>query len=205
MRRRLHGPFLLFLLAVAACERPLPATRGIPPEAVAQVERWLSGAESPSQAPGSPPKWDVRLRALGAEVYRLRCTPCHGVNGNGRGTHASRLSVPARDFTTGVYELRSTPSGTLPTDEDLYRTVSRGLRGTAMLPWSWLTELERWAVVLHVKSFCERFEHEDPGVPAVVPPEPAETPGLAQLGAEAYVAAGCPSCHGERGDGSGPS
>ena len=62
------------------------------------------------------PPVDRGLRALGAEVYRLRCIPCHGVNGNGKGIHAARLAVPARDFTKGVYEFRSTPSGSCPTD-----------------------------------------------------------------------------------------
>jgi len=202
---RCRPGLLLSLLALSACERPLSATRGVPPQAVARVERWLAGAEVAEPAAGAAPRPDVRLRALGAEVYRLRCTPCHGVSGNGRGPHASRLSIPARDFTTGVYELRSTPSGTLPRDEDLYRTVSRGLRGTAMLPWSWLSELERWAVVLHLKSFSERFESEGPGEGVAVPPGPPPSPELLALGAGAYRAAGCPNCHGERGDGDGPS
>jgi len=198
-------PPLALLAALAACERPLPVTRGVPPAAAASLERWLAGADWAVPAPGPPPAVNVRFRALGAEVYRVRCTPCHGVNGNGRGPQAARLAIPARDFTTGVYELRSTPSGTLPTDEDLYRTVSRGLHGTAMLPWGWLTELERRAVVEHVKGFSSRFEEEEPGVPVAVPPEPEATPELAPRGAAAYVAAGCPKCHGPRGDGDGPS
>jgi len=196
---------IALLAALAACERPLPVTKGVPPAAVAALDRWLLGAEVAVAAPGPAPAQDVRLRALGAEVYRLRCSPCHGVNGNGRGTQAARLSIPARDFTSGVFEIRSTPSGTLPTDLDLYRTISRGLHGTAMLPWSWLSELERRAVVEHVKSFSPRFAEEEPGVPVDVPPEPPETPELAQRGAAAYAAAGCPSCHGPLGAGDGPS
>jgi len=196
---------LLGLASVLGCERPLPVTRGIPGEALAAVERWLAGEDVEGPAPGPAPARDQRLRALGAEVYRLRCTPCHGVSGNGRGPQSGRLSVPARDFTTGVYELRSTPSGALPRDEDLYRTVSRGLRGTAMLPWSWLTEVERWAVVGHVKSFSDRFESEGAGPPVAVPPHPTPSAGLEARGTLSYRSAGCPSCHGERGDGDGPS
>lgn len=192
-------------LALAACERPLPATRGVPPRAAGEVAGWLAGGEAAFPPPGRPPALDVRLRALGAEVYRVRCAPCHGVNGNGHGPQAARLGIPARDFTTGVYELRSTPSGTLPTDEDLYRTVSRGLRGTAMLPWSWLTELERHALVAQLKSFSSRFEEEEPGEPAVIPPEPPLSPALLARGSEAYREAGCPNCHGPRGEGDGPS
>ncbi len=204
MPRHLLGTGLFFL-CLAACVRPPRATDGVPAEAASLVDGWLAGAELVVPSPGPAPAVDVRLRALGAEVYRLRCAPCHGVNGNGRGPHAPRLSVPPRDFTTCVYELRSTPSGTLPTDLDLYLSVSRGLRGTAMLPWAWLPELERRAVVEHVKSFCRRFAEEEPGEPFPPSAPPDETPELALRGAAAYERAGCPSCHGIRGNGDGPS
>jgi cytochrome c oxidase cbb3-type subunit I/II len=192
-------------LALAACERPPPATQGVTPAAAERVRSWMGGAEVPAAPSGPRPPVDRGLRALGAEVYRLRCTPCHGVNGNGRGPHALRLGVPPRDFTTGVYELRSTPSGSLPTDEDLFRSVSRGLHGSAMIPWGWLGEAERWAVVEHVKSFCPRFLEEERGDALTPPAPPPETPELARRGAAAYLRAGCQNCHGPSGEGDGPS
>jgi cytochrome c oxidase cbb3-type subunit I/II len=196
---------LLALGALVACERPPPATRGIPSEARATVERWLSG-ETPDGAPtGVRPRDGRGFRALGAEVYRLRCIPCHGVNGNGKGIHAARLAVPARDFTKGVYEFRSTPSGELPTDEDLFRSVSRGVHGTAMIPWGWLPEPERWAVLEHVKGFSPRFRDEGPGEPVIVPEAPAETSELVLRGEAAWRRNGCAKCHGESGEGDGPS
>jgi cytochrome c oxidase cbb3-type subunit 2 len=169
------------------------------------VERWLAG-ETPDGSPtGARPRDDRGFRALGAEVYRLRCIPCHGVNGNGKGIHAARLAVPARDFTKGVYEFRSTPSGELPTDEDLFRSVSRGVHGTAMIPWGWLPEPERWAVIEHVKGFSPRFREDGPGEPVTVPVPPAETPALVAEGAAAWRRNGCAKCHGEAGEGDGPS
>ncbi len=192
-------------LVLLACERPPPATRGIPPAAVEVVRGWLGGA-TPGGAPTAErPALNRGFLALGAEVYRLRCIPCHGVNGNGKGIHASRLSVPARDFTKGVYQFRSTPSGALPTDRDLFLTVSRGVHGTAMIPWSWLGADERWAVVEHVKAFSPRFRDEGAGVPLMVPPAPRETPGLVALGAAAWIRNGCAKCHGEGGEGDGTS
>jgi len=196
---------LVFAATLLACERPPPATRGISPEAQATVRGWLAGA-TPEGAPGGARPPDGRgFRALGAEVYRLRCIPCHGVNGNGKGIYAARLLVPARDFTKGVYEIRSTPSGALPTDEDLFRSVSRGLHGSAMIPWSWLPEDERWAVVEHVKSFSPRFREEARGEPLAVPEQPAETPELLARGDLAWQRNGCSKCHGEAGEGDGPS
>ena len=203
--RRASSTLLVLATVLCACERPPPATRGIPPAARDSVQRWLAGA-TPEDAPtAARPGVDRGFLALGAEVYRLRCIPCHGVNGNGKGIHAARLSVPARDFTRGVYEFRSTPSGTLPTDLDLFRTVSRGVHGTAMIPWSWLGEDERWAVVEHVKSFSPRFREEGAGEPVAVPPAPVETPALVALGSAAWVRNGCGKCHGEAGEGDGPS
>ena len=203
--RRSIATSLALLAALAACERPPPATRGIPPAAEDAVRRWLAGATPDGAPAGARPVVDRGFLALGAEVYRLRCIPCHGVNGNGKGIHAARLSIPARDFTKGVYEFRSTPSGTLPTDQDLFRTVSRGVHGTAMIPWSWLGEDERWAVAEHVKAFSPRFREEGAGVPVAVPPAPEETPGLVALGAAAWIRNGCAKCHGETGEGDGPS
>ena len=43
-----------------------------------------------------------------------------------------------------------------------------------MIPWSWLGEAERWAVVEHVKSFSPRFREEGAGDPVAVPPPPPE-------------------------------
>ncbi|HEU4386058.1 MAG TPA: cytochrome c [Anaeromyxobacteraceae bacterium] len=197
-RRWARAALLAGALAFAACRReadPVPR----------QVEAWLAGAEVDGAPRGPRPKPDLRQRTLGAEVYRVRCSQCHGVGGDGRGRHAIRLEEPPRDFTTGVYELRSTPSGSLPTDEDLFRTVSRGLRGTAMIPWAFLPEEERWAVVLHLKSLSARFAEEPPGEPVKVPPAPEETADLRARGALAWRRAGCPDCHGPEGKGDGPS
>src|SRR2546423_13932599 len=68
-----------------------------------------------------------------AAVYNHACSWCHGKDGRGDGPAAFsinkyRLTRP-RDFTRGRFKLRSTPSGQLPTDDDLLRTVERGLPG----------------------------------------------------------------------------
>jgi len=70
---------------------------------------------------------------LGERVYRENCTACHGEKGDGKGPQADRLKTKPRDFTGGIYKFRSTPSGSLPLDSDLARTITRGVRGTAML------------------------------------------------------------------------
>src|SRR2546430_8550968 len=66
-------------------------------------------------------------------VYNHACAWCHGKDGRGDGPAAfsinKYLSPRPRDFTRGQVKLRSTPSGQLPTDDDLLRTLERGIPG----------------------------------------------------------------------------
>src|SRR6185503_13433947 len=61
---------------------------------------------------------------LGKRVYVARCAPCHGERGDGKGPVAPYLTPDPRDFTAGVYKVRTTESGQPPTDDDLFRVVS---------------------------------------------------------------------------------
>src|SRR6266567_1951483 len=98
--------------------------------------------------------------ALGERIYQENCAACHGEKGDGKGPQADRLKTKPRDFTTGIYKFRSTPSGSLPLDQDIFKTISRGVRGTSMLAQLQLSEQERWAVVNYLKTFSKRFKEE---------------------------------------------
>src|SRR5207247_1491942 len=76
------------------------------------------------------------LIARGKEEFEEHCIGCHGVRGDGNGLAATFLFPRPRDFTIGVFKFRSTPSGSLPTDGDLFRTITRGVRWTAMPTWA---------------------------------------------------------------------
>jgi cytochrome c oxidase cbb3-type subunit 2 len=93
------------------------------------------------------------LEAQGATVYARYCVGCHGAQGDGRGAAAAMLITQPRDFTSGVFKFRTTPSGALPTDDDLFRIITRGVYRTSMPEWSLLGERERWALVAYVKHF----------------------------------------------------
>ena len=71
--------------------------------------------------------------ARGKAVYERRCVGCHGPNGDGNGPMATFLDPRPRDFRLGAFKFRTTPSGSLPTDGDLYRTLTRGLRFKAVI------------------------------------------------------------------------
>jgi len=148
------------------------------------------------------------LVARGEALYKQNCAACHGEKGDGKGLCSAFLVPRPRNFTTARFRLRSTPSGRLPTDQDLFRAVSLGLAGTPMPPWQWLlNDTDRWAVVEYVKSFSPQFQ--DPGqdrqtlVDLGAPPP--RTEAAVAEGKALYAKMSCASCHGERGQGDGPS
>lgn len=147
---------------------------------------------------------EVELK-LGEKVYRENCIACHGEKGNGNGPSASTLKTKPRDFTTGVFKFHSTPSGSLPLDEDILRTISKGVRGTSMLAQLQLSQEERSAVVQYLKTLSPRFEKQKPGQSISIPARPQEDKELISLGETLYKDAGCVSCHGSGGKGDGPS
>jgi len=153
----------------------------------------------------NPPTPDVRTLGVGRLVFEQNCAICHGTWGDGRGTATHMLGTQPRDFRTGVYKFRSTPSGSLPTDQDLFETVSRGLRGTGMIGQDFLPESERWAVVAYLKTFSQRFTGEKRQQPIPIPEPPRRTPELIAKGKELYQMAECFKCHETEGRGNGPS
>ncbi len=145
----------------------------------------------------------------GREIYEVRCWFCHGEDGDGEGPIAQYLWPRPRDFILGSYKLRTTESGELPTDEDLFRTITLGIPGTAMPEWrSVLTEEERWQTISYIKTFAaDLFEDEafDPYLAIVElgePPSGAMQSLLAE-GRKVYDDAKCWECHGTEGRGDG--
>ena len=99
----------------------------------------------------------------GRALYTANCIQCHGPNGDGQGYGAPFLVPSPRDFTSGQFKFRTTASGLLPSDEDLFRTISRGANGTGMPPWQYLLSAEdRWALVDYVKTFSPKFAARRP-------------------------------------------
>lgn len=143
----------------------------------------------------------------GKVIYANYCSGCHGVNGDGKGIAADMLIVKPRDFTSGLFKFRSTPNGTLPTDADLMRTITKGVNRTSMPEWSLLPERERMALVQYVKSFYPGFKENGPGRSIYIPSPPATlgSPESIARGRQLYEMLECGRCHGDSGRGDGPS
>jgi mono/diheme cytochrome c family protein len=152
------------------------------------------------------------LLQLGRRVYARQCAACHGATGRGDGDAAYLLYPKPRDFVAAKYRLVSTWER-VPTDEDLFRVISRGMPGSAMPSWAHLSEEERWALVHVVKSFAATPLVVKPAVDAkgegqagegviTVPPRPPFTAAARTLALERFADA-CASCHGATGKGDG--
>lgn len=156
---------------------------------------------------GTPPSGNdapTALLQIGKGVYMSNCQVCHGVKGDGKGDYANVLTSRPRDFTTGVFKFRSTPTGSLPTDDDLRRTVLRGIPKSGMPAFDGLREEELRGVIAFIKSFSHRFESEQAEEPLSIPSIPARTFSSVQQGQQLFERMGCVSCHGKTGNGMGP-
>jgi len=149
--------------------------------------------------------------STGKKLYHRYCIGCHGPRGDGEGENAPYVVGPLhgalpRNFTLGLFKCRSTPTGSLPLDSDLYDTISRGIYTTFMPPWRSLTPQQRVDLVAYVKTFSLRFKEEKPDDPIKIPPATSDTPESRKRGEELYQnRLKCVECHGASGHSDGPS
>ncbi|HTP79715.1 MAG TPA: c-type cytochrome [Bacteroidota bacterium] len=138
---------------------------------------------------------------LGKTVYAARCAQCHGAGGKGDGPPSSILNARPRDFTSGTFEFRSTESGSIPTDNDLFNSVKNGLHGSAMPDWGhFVSDDTLRSVVEFIKTFSPRFRNEKPKSVHVGAPVPASPASIA-AGRRAFERLQCGKCHGNDGEG----
>lgn len=140
------------------------------------------------------------------KLYQRQCVACHGEKGDGDGPAAYLLSPKPRDFTSGVFKFRSTPSGSPPTDQDLLRTLKHGINGTSMPAWDRLSDKELTDIIKYVKSFSDIFDDKDAiEKPIVIKSPPKMTKKSVRAGRKVYKEQECSKCHGAKGKGDGPS
>jgi cytochrome c oxidase cbb3-type subunit I/II len=186
------------LSATSACASPTPS-----PTTLGLLRAYLDGAALPSEPAGTPPVDDPALRARGKQVYLANCTPCHGETGDGDGPLANTLSEAPAVLKNRTFEIHSTEHEALPTDTDLFRTITRGVHGTGMPPWFALPEVDRWALVAYIKTIAKPFLDDSAPPSLTVPEAPAITPERLRHGKQVFQTAGCASCHGNEGRGDG--
>ena len=180
-------------IAVAAIAAVIPAVFAAQPRPAAP----------PSTARAATTTATAGSAQHGKTVYDARCVECHGAAGHGDGPAAAYLIPRPRDFTTGNYKIRSTETGSAPTDEDLVRSVRQGLYGTAMPAWDRiLPDADIAGVVQYVKSLSPQFAAQPPKAIALSAAMPS-SPESVTRGQQVYEKLQCGKCHGSDGRGTG--
>lgn len=144
----------------------------------------------------------------GQKVYSEKCAFCHGETGKGDGPAAQFSSPRPRNFTKSHQKLRTTAFGKIPTDEDMFNSITRGMTGTAMPAWKHLPEVDRWSLVLYLKTLGKKFKkfktkgktHKIIAIPA----PPNFTLASVARGKEMFIQ-NCSGCHGVAGRSDGDS
>jgi mono/diheme cytochrome c family protein len=159
--------FLLSTLLVCACGNPNPQPRAltpIPTLGPVVAPTLITALRGPGQAGAlsGPVQAGQTDAALGASVYFLNCTACHGIEGQG---------VDAKPLRNSQYIQTKG-------DQDVFTTIAGGRSGTEMPSWLQsnggpLTSAQiTWVVAyLHTLQGVSAMPTSTP-----VPPEPTETP-----------------------------
>ncbi len=186
---------LLPLILISGCASD--STRD-PREAAPGHLRWES--VEVSAVPSSP-----QLLVRGRQLYGTRCAVCHGLEQDGQGPASLFLTTPPRDFQAESFKFRSPSSSSLPSGEDLFRTITAGFPAYGMPSFDYLSAEDRWALVHYTMAASERFEKRQPAEPLDLGLDPGPGPERLELGRQAFERAQCGKCHGEDGRGFGPS
>ncbi len=229
--------FLGSLLLLAACATTVAPKKTDAQESGVAGKRAVVPAATPSAStklPSAPAqvesKTAVRLAsdvgiesvvARGKEIFARQCVICHGENGDGAGKFAYLMNPRPRNLLQGNFKL-STTQNQIPTDEDILRTISRGMPGSAMPPWGHLPLSDLQALVRYIRQIrldtvtaevkeavskaslaaAEASElirqRTQPGSALVVPAEPTFDDLRWFRGRRVYLEA-CASCHGVDG------
>lgn len=181
-----------------------------------------SGSSPRSNLRGAPFGSDDPVLSRGEQLFAKNCALCHGESGDGGGKFAYLMNPRPRNFRQGNFKL-STTQNQVPSDADLFRTISNGMPGSAMPPWGHLPKSDINALVAFVRAIYVEgtrdalnawvnegtitkdelpsvlAERTTPGDALVVPPEPAFDEIHWFQGRRLYLE-NCASCHGADGE-----
>ncbi len=143
--------------------------------------------------------------AAGKPLYLRECSGCHGERGNGAGPAADYVDPRPRDFTQARFKFRTTKSGQPPATADILRTLQRGIPGTAMPSFAFLSDDERKKIAAYVLKLADLLDGPEPEAIHDIGTPPPMTAESVAKGKELFPEAGCTTCHGESGKGDGKS
>jgi cytochrome c oxidase cbb3-type subunit 3 len=96
-----------------------------------------------AQAGANPFGGNAQAAADGQKLFSVSCAPCHGKNGEGAQGQAEGMRPP--DLTRGAFKAGRR-------DEDLFRVISDGVRGTEMPSFKSLGTDQIWRLVAFIRK-----------------------------------------------------
>lgn len=88
----------------------------------------------------------------GRDIFYKHCKACHGDKGNGKTFAANVLNPPPKNFTAEKSKKELT-------EERMIHSVTKGRKGTAMMPWeSNLTKKEILSAVHYIRKELMKLE-----------------------------------------------
>ena len=144
----------------------------------------------------------------GEFVYMKKCVFCHAEDGSGKGVSAFYSSPRPRNFIKGQYKFRTTPFGKIPTDDDLYQMLIRGMPGTTMPSWKHFQEVDLKSLILYLKTLSRKFakfkkKKKKHKLIKVGTPPPFDQKSLER--GKKFFNTTCSGCHGLKGRSDGES
>ncbi|MBI4384582.1 MAG: c-type cytochrome [Nitrospinae bacterium] len=199
--RRFFGPAPFWVLAVF-CASSVWVRAGSAAES-RKIEKMIDAAQ-PEEQRASSARERQKVLDEGKALFQRFCVHCHGPGGKGDGPASRYLYPRPRDLGLGIFKFHSTQPGALPTEEDIARTVKRGVPGSPMPAWGQALSGEQVrSVVEYVKTFSGRFGRETPGLKIEIGLEPPFDDLSVEKGRSLYRQLRCSQCHGEEGEKTG--
>jgi mono/diheme cytochrome c family protein len=163
-----------------------------PPETRATIDRVLKEAFGMPASPSVSLSTELEVSTVseklglttqrlteGSKLFRTHCLKCHNLAGDGRGPAGLWVTPYPRDFRRGVFKFVTTGGKGKPRRADLVRTITTGLRGTAMPPFGLLPEGERDLLAGFVTYLSIRGQVEYQTFEAVLTRTTVDVAGLA--------------------------
>lgn len=175
----------------------------------AAVAAWIVSVCAMSTGVGraaAPDTGSDAQRDAGKKLYLKNCSQCHGDKGDGEGYAAVHLRPKPRNFTSGKFKIRTTPTGALPTHQDLVNIIRRGMPYTSMPAWPNFSDEEVSELAYFITTFSPDFSNpEKEPKPVQLPSGPKATKDTIAQGKKLFEDNGCIKCHGTLGRADGPS
>lgn len=121
------------------------------------LDQAKESGDKPVDVSGIQKPWEPNdtMLAYGHQVFKQNCAVCHGEKGLGNGPAGATLVPKPRNFVEGKW-LNGGDS------INLFKTISTGIKGSAMASFAHLPAKDRWGVIQFIRSITHNKIKDDP-------------------------------------------